>query len=140
MINIKNQILNLLLLQGKKRTSEKIIFIFIKLIQKQFNKNHKLLIKSAILNCSPITQIKKIRRKKRKTKEFPVILKKKSRLNLGIKTIILNSKKKVPKFFFFKLLIEIIESSKSQSTSVSKTESLHEDSFIKKKYANYRWF
>jgi ribosomal protein S7 len=140
MKNLKNQILKLLLVQGKKRTSEKIVFLFIKSLQKELKKNPILLIKSAFINSSPLTQIKKIRRKRRQTKEFPIILKKNLRINLGIKSIIHHSKDDLSNPFFYKFLTAVVNSSKYQSTSVFKKELIHENSFIKKKYSNYRWF
>ena len=140
MTNLKNQILNRIQLQGKKRTSEKIVFKSIKAIQKQFLKNSKLIIKSAIISSSPVTQIKKIRRKRRKTTEFPVILKRNLRLSSGIQYLIKYSKKKSPQSFHFNFVLEIINSSKYKSNSVSQKEHIHESSFINKKYASYRWF
>nr|UFQ22723.1 hypothetical protein [Attheya longicornis] len=140
MTNLKNQLFRLLLVQGKKRTSEKIIFLFLKSLQKNHKKNPKLLIKSAFINSSPLTQIKKIRRKRRQTKEFPIILKKKLRINLGIKSIIHYSKESLSNSFYHKFLTTIVNSSKYQSANVLKKELVHENSFIKKKYSNYRWF
>ena len=138
--NLKTKILNKFLISGKKRTVEKIVFESVKRIQKKHLKNSKLIIKSALLNSSPITRIKQVKKKKRKVKEFTMILKKDLRINEGINLILLNSKKKSTQSFTDNFINEIIESSKYKSSSVGKKETLHENSFLNRKHLYYRWF
>lgn len=136
----KSLITTRLMSNGQKRTSEKVLLKTLKLIMKTHNKKGtKDLLKTAILNSSPVIYLKQIKRKKRATVEFPFLLNTHLRLSYGVKLIISNSNsKKLP---IFKLLnSELVNSSKNLSISVQKKQDLHKDSFLKKKFANYRWF
>lgn len=83
---------NHLMSEGNKSTCEKVIFKNIKLLQKTSKKNHTDLIKLAVINSSPVIQLRQIRKKKRKSiKEFPYVLKKQNRISLGVKMIVKNN-------------------------------------------------
>jgi ribosomal protein S7 len=139
-IKLKNQLLNHLIVNGNKETSEKLILKSLKLNQKHGYKNHKELFKSAIIHSSPLVNIKQIRRKKKQIKEFPFVLKKHARISLAVKSILNVISQKSEAFFSKKLNNEIIFASKKNSNSVRNKKDLHENAFIKKKFANYRWF
>ena len=138
--HLKYKIYNYLIINGNKKTCEKIFLKSLKLIQKQSLKYTKNLIKSAIVNTSPIVKLKKVKKKKKKMKEFPFILSKQNRISLAINSIIKNIAKKQKTDFSNKFTHEIILSSRNKSDSVKKKENLYEHAFINKKYANYRWF
>ena len=112
----------------------------LKIISKTHNKKSlKDLIKVAILNSSPVTYLKQVKRKKRTTVEFPFLLNNNLRMSYGIKLIISNSKSKnLPAFKVFNS--ELVNSAKKLGSSVQKKQQFHKDSFLKKKFANYRWF
>ena len=81
---LKTKIYNHLMINGKKKTSEKKILKSSKLIQKSITKNQKDLIKLAFINASPIIKLKqtlkkKTKRKKQNEREFPYIIKKENR-------------------------------------------------------------
>mgnify|MGYP006098141641 CR=1 FL=1 len=126
-------ITNLLTNSGSKWKSEKILFKTLKVIQKKSSKNVVDILKLAVINSSPYFQIKKIRRKKKNSIEFPFLLQSKTRIVCGIKYIVSKSKHK-------KFHIELLESSDQLGLSVASKKLIHKESFIKKKVANYRWF
>jgi len=129
---LKNKITNFLLKNGNKKTSENLFLTNIKAIQKYYKKNHKNVFKIGIINSLPIVDIKKIKRKRKRTKEFPFILKKKIRISLSIKWIL----RVLTKNF----INEFIIASKNSGNSVTNKKNIHEHAFFRKKYANYRWF
>ena len=137
---LQNQIINYLIIDGNKQTSENLILKSFKLIQKDYNKSHKELFKSAIINSSPIVNNKQIKRKRKQTKEFPFILKKPIRISQAIKLILKILKNKSETTFYKKLNSELIIASKNTGNSIKNKKEIHEHAFIKKKYANYRWF
>lgn len=137
---IKDKIFNLLVINGKKENSEKILLKSLKLIQKQNFKNHKDIIKYSFVNTSTLVYIKQIKRKKKKIKELPFILNKKDRISSSIKLIIKNSLKQLNVNFFKKFSQEIILSSKNQSYSIKDKNNIYDKAFLQKKYANFRWF
>lgn len=136
-IIIKKKICNHLMINGSKSSCEKILFKNFKLLQKSTKKNHKELIKSAIINLAPTIQLRQIKKKKRKSiKEFPYVLKKTNRISLGIKNIIKKQKKMPNK----KLFEEIILVIRKKSELLKMNESVQRPILSKKKYIFFRWF
>jgi len=129
---LKNKIINFLLKNGNKKISENLFLINSKLFQKFYKKNHKHIFKIGTINSLPIINIKKIKRKRKRIKEFPFVSKKNIRISLSIKSILQTSTKN--------FIDEFILSSKNLSKSAIDKKNIHEYAFLKKKYANYRWF
>ena len=67
-IELKNKIINHLILNGKKETGEKILLKSFKELQKSSKKQPKKLIKLALIFSTPIFKIYKITIKKKKKK------------------------------------------------------------------------
>ena len=140
-IRLKYKILNKLLKNGVKTHSEKIIKKSFKQLQKNSKKKHLEIIKKSFVNSSPILTIKKIKRKKKQIKEFPYILKKQIRLFFGLKFMLNELKKsKSNKSFHNNFSEEILLTSQNKGNTVKLKKDLYEQSFQKKKYANFRWF
>ena len=138
--NVKSKLLNNLMLRGKKRTSEKIVLKSLKRFQKSdLKKNSKEFIKISLLNSAPSVQIKQIK-KKRKNIEFPFLLNNELKISYGLKSLIKNSRNKKSQSFYKNFQLELLNSSNLQGNSVNSKKQIHENAFLKKKYANYRWF
>ena len=138
--NVKSKLLNNLMLRGKKRTSEKIVLKSLKRFQKSdFKKNSKEFVKISLLNSAPSVQIKQIK-KKRKNIEFPFLLNNELKTSYGLKSLIKNSRNKKSQSFYKNFQLELLNSSNLQGNSVNSKKQIHENAFLKKKYANYRWF
>ena len=129
------------MLQGKKQNSEKIILKTSKLIQKTLKeKNFEAILKLALVKISPVFNLKKIKRKRRALIEIPFLLNYTLKLFYGIK-FIKNSCKIKKSFIFFKMLAhELINTTLNQSKSFIMKKELHKRSFLKKKFANFKWF
>lgn len=137
----KKTIFNKIMKNGNKQTAEKLLFKSIKKIQKlNKKKNYKDVLKLSIVNSSPVVYLKKIQRKKKRSIEFPFLLSLKNRLSYGLKNIINCSNKINQNSFYHNFTLELLNSSKKISQSVSKQKNVHQESFIKKKFSNYRWF
>ena len=134
---LKGKIINFLMLKGNKTTCEKLFFKTIKTIQKLSVKNHNKLMKSVIINTSPIIKIKQIRQR---SNEFPYIVFKKTRIFLALNFIIKNTNNLSGDSFYIKFNGEIIKSSKNVSNSVAQKNFFIQQAFLVRKYAHYRWF
>lgn len=134
---LKSKIINFLVLKGNKMTCEKLFFKTIKTIQKQSAKNHNKLIKSIIINTSPIIKVKQV---KQRSNEFPYIVFKKTRIFLALKFLIKTTKNLSGHSFYTKFNEEIIKSSKNVSNSVLQKKKFSQHAFLVRKYAHYRWF
>ena len=138
---LKQNISNRIMVNGNKRTSEKTLFKTLKLIQKsESKKNFETILKTSLINSSPLLYVKQIKRKRRRTFEFPFLLNSKLKMSYAIKFLILNSRKKKVEFFYKNFNTELMNSSKKTSLSVKQKIDLHKDGFATRKFANYRWF
>ena len=105
-----------------------------------FKKNGLDIVKLSLTKSSPIFFIKTIKRKRKRTIEFPFILKPNLRLSYGIKILTSLDKIKNTKEFYNKFNQELLQSAQNVSKSVVKKEFFHKEAFAKKKFSNYRWF
>lgn len=138
---LKQSILTGIMKNGNKRTSEKVFLKSVKLIQMRENqKSFKRILKLSIVNSSPAISIRKIRRKRKRTVEFPFLLKPRLRTSYGIKFLTQHSKKRSKAPFFESFNEELLNSSKKISSSFKHKTNLYKEAFLKKKFANYRWF
>jgi len=137
-INFKIKTYNNLMVSGNKTLCEKLILKTVKLIQKSSDKNFLDLFKLAVINSSPTLQTKKIKRKRKKLKEFSYIPNEKTRIFLSLK-LILGVLKKDSKNFHNKLKHEIFEISKNNSNINKIKENNQEQSLKLKKYSHFRW-
>ena len=148
MINteIKNKLLNILTVSGKKEIGEKILVKSIKKIQKTSIKSSKKIYQLALIYSTPIFKLHKIKNKKRKKKalkfkEIPgFIHNKKARTALAIKYILSNTSKQNSINFYSKLNMEILDCAKNKSHTIDTKNNLQKDILSKKRYfLYYRW-
>lgn len=138
---IKNTIFNQITFNGNKFKSEKLVYKSLKKIQKiQKKKNFQQLFKIAIVNSSPVFYIKTIKRKRRKSTEFPFILSKNIRVGYSLKFIVHYSNKFKNSSFHNRLYDELVTSCEKSSNSFKKKVDIYKETFLKKKFSNYRWF
>lgn len=137
----KQKIFNRLINKGNKQTAEKTLLKSFKLMQKlEPKKDTKNILKLAVVNTSPSLYVKNIKRKKKRTIEFPFLLKLNLRLSYGIKFLITSTKSNTQNPFYENFTFELLNSSKKNSVSFKRKSELHKEAFLKKKFANYRWF
>jgi len=139
-IIFKNKICNKLLKNGVKTRPEKIIKTCLKQLQRKSKKQHLKILKKSLINSSPVLSIKQIKRRKKQVKEFPYILKKKLRLFIGLNFILTSLKRNKTNLFYSKFSEEILLTALNKGNTIKLKKDLYEQSFQKKKYANFRWF
>lgn len=142
-IELKNKIINHLILNGKKETGEKILLKSFKELQKSSKKQPKKLIKLALIFSTPIFKIYKItiKKKKKKIKEIPTIINtKKARISLAIKFILATLKNKKSNYFYIKLHNEILLNLKSEGSAVQIKNKIQKQALLNKHFFYfYRW-
>lgn len=138
---LKYNLFNRIMINGNKTTSEKILLKSLKLIQKtQLSKSFEKIVLLSLINNSPIVNIKNIKRKRKRTIEFPFLLRPELRLSYGIKFLLQHSKNRTEKTFYSNLKLELINSAKKTSLSFKHKKDLYKNAFLKKKFTTYRWF
>ena len=138
---LKDNLLSYMMANGNKQTSEKLTLKSLKNIQKTNNKKKSFdIIKTGIINNSPVIYMKNIKRKRKHTIEVPFLLKNSLRIAYGIKFILKSDFQTTSLYFYKKLNKKIVDSSKLSNKSVENTNRLYKKAVLKKKFANYRWF
>jgi ribosomal protein S7 len=144
---IENKIISHLIIDGKKKTSEKILLKSFKNLQKYSKKQSKELIKLAIVFSSPVftlrklTNKKKRKKKQQKTQKIPsFITNKKARTSLAIKFIITSTTTKNLKNFYTKFNQEILLNAQSKESTIQIKNEIQKQIMQNKRYfKNYRW-
>lgn len=137
--SIKNYVLNSFLKCGKKAVAEKILLKTFKEIQKQEKKNAKSILKLAIIKNHLIVNNKLLQRKNLSTINIPYVLKKKNRIYFAIKNILTKTSKR-KKHCSIYITEKVINLTKIISIQDSDKLKISQISFLKKKFAHYRWF
>ena len=139
--NLKQNIFNRIMVNGNKRISEKIFFKTLKTIQKtESKKDFESILKFSLINSAPLIYVKNIKRRRKRTIEFPFLLNSKLKVSYAIKFLVSNSLKKKTGPFFKSLNSELINSSKKTGMSYKQKIDLHKDGFSKRKFSNFRLF
>lgn len=145
-INIKNKLINHLIVSGKKNKSEKIVFKSIKALKIVSKKAIKKLLKLALISTIPIFKVntitqKKRKKKKQKSKIIPTfIVNKISRISFAIKFIVAAAKKKKPQTFLRKFVEEILLTLNSPSNDIKAKEEAQKQVFLNRNLlTRYRW-
>lgn len=143
-MKIKNKLINHIMVNGEKKTSEKILLKSLKELQKNSSKQSKNLVKLAIINSTPIFKLHKIINKKKKKiyiREIPAFIPKTSyRNSLSIKFILVSAKNKKINNFYTKFKQEILLTAQSKGTSIELKNDLQKQVLLKKRFFTfYRW-
>lgn len=142
-IEIKKKLINQVMKNGEKKTSEKIILQSFKELQKNSFKKTNELVKLAVIYSIPIFKLNKIKnknKKKKNLKEIPsFITSNNSRVSLAIKLILKTIKKKKENFYS-KLNKELLLNSQQKSETIQLKNNLQKKVLTKKRYLKfYRW-
>lgn len=137
---MNKQIINQLLLNGKRSISEKILLQSIKLFDKSFIKDYKNLINCAVVNLTPLLKIKQLKQKNKRLqkKEFPFITNRKNRISLAIKFFLKRMKTKKEIQTYKMIVTDLVEITTNSGKYISKKKDLYEYACLKKKYFYYR--
>jgi ribosomal protein S7 len=136
---IKDKLINHIMFEGEKETSEKLLIKSCKELQRSFNKQSKKLIQLAIVRTTPIFKLhvsENKRRKKRKKKtirETPVYISTATaRMSQAIKFIISSTVQKKSIKFSKKLYQEFVLASQSKGNSIETKNMLQKKIALKK--------
>jgi small subunit ribosomal protein S7 len=143
--NLKNKVLNTLMLSGKKTTCEKVVLKSVKLLQKSTIKNCRSVIQLAVINSTPTFKLNEqaLKKGKRKsTKDVPsFILSDSLRTMMSLKFLKeVASKNRGSVDFYQSLAKEVLSSSFYKSQSVDKKNELQKQVLVNKRYlSKFRW-
>lgn len=146
-MKITSKIINHLVLNGKKETSETNLLKSIKELQKNSSKKSHNIFQLALIYSTPIFKLHRIKNKRRKKnknekfKEIPGFIKtSQARTSLSIKIILMNIKKNKGQTFYKIFNNEILLNAKKIGNSLETKNEIQKKILNKKHYFRYyRW-
>ena len=129
---------NILMLDGKKSTAEKITYGALDLIAERTNDDPLEVFESALDNVRPTVEVKS-RRVGGATYQVPVEVRPNRRTALAMRWLVEASRKRGEKSMGVRLAGELIDAAGNRGTAVKKREDTHRMAEANKAFSHYRW-
>lgn len=135
---VLSKFINCLMYDGKRSVAERIVYGALDRIQGKGGKSCVDLFHEALNNVKPSLEVRS-RRVGGATYQVPVEVREDRAQALGIRWLILNSRKRSEKDMTSKLSSELLDASQGRGASVKKREDTHKMAEANKAFAHYRW-
>ncbi|MBI4266801.1 MAG: 30S ribosomal protein S7 [Chloroflexi bacterium] len=132
------QLINKIMIEGKKRTAEGIVYGALELLEKQTQKDALAALEQAVKNATPLLEVKP-RRVGGATYQVPVEVDPERGLALARRWILAAAKAKKGKSLKERLAAELFDAFQGQGTTIKKREDTHKMAEANRAFAHYRW-
>ncbi len=129
---------NILMLDGKKSTAEKIVYGALDIIAEKSDKDALELFEVALDNVRPQVEVKS-RRVGGSTYQVPVEVRPVRRNALAMRWLVEFARKRGEKSMAQRLAGEMLDAAENKGASVKKREDVHRMAEANKAFAHYRW-
>ncbi|MFI3245224.1 MAG: 30S ribosomal protein S7 [Ferrimonas sp.] len=129
---------NVMMLDGKKSTAEKIIYGGLDVAAEKSGKAHLDIFEAALDNIRPAVEVKS-RRVGGSTYQVPVEVRPVRRNALAMRWLVEAARKRSEKSMALRLAGELLDASENKGTAVKKREDVHRMAEANKAFAHYRW-
>jgi small subunit ribosomal protein S7 len=136
--NMLAELINKVMICGKKSTSEKILYGALDIIKEKEQKDPIAILEQAVKNATPLLEVK-ARRVGGATYQVPVEVEASRGTALAIRWIIKSAKSRGGKSMSDKFAGEILDAFKGQGATVKKREDTHKMAEANRAFAHYRW-
>jgi small subunit ribosomal protein S7 len=130
--------INVVMLDGKKSTAEKIVYGALDIVATKSDKDHLELFEVALDNIRPTVEVKS-RRVGGSTYQVPVEVRPTRRNALGMRWMVEAARKRGEKSMAQRLAGEMLDASDNKGSAVKKREDVHRMAEANKAFAHYRW-
>ena len=135
---VVTKLINAVMLDGKKGTSEKIIYEAFDIIKEKTGKNPVEVFEAAMENIMPLLEVKS-RRVGGSNYQVPMEVRADRRQTLGLRWLVQYSKNRSGRGMANKLANEIMDAANGIGGAVKKREDTHKMAEANKAFAHYRW-
>ena len=132
------RLINKMMVDGKKGTSQKILYGAFELVQERTGENPIEVFEAALENVMPVLEVR-ARRVGGSNYQVPVEVRPERRTTLGLRYIVNYSRLRGEKTMEERLANEIIDASNNTGASVKKREEMHKMAEANRAFAHYRW-
>jgi small subunit ribosomal protein S7 len=130
--------MNVVMLDGKKSTAEKIVYGALEIVAAKADKAHLDVFEEALDNIRPTVEVKS-RRVGGSTYQVPVEVRPVRRNALGMRWLVDAARKRGEKSMAQRLAAEMLDASENKGSAVKKREDVHRMAEANKAFAHYRW-
>ena len=135
---VLSKFINQIMLDGKKGTAEAIVYGAFDIIQEKTGKDPMEVFEEAMKNVMPVLEVK-ARRVGGANYQVPIEVRADRRQTLGIRWLVLFSRKRSGKTMEEKVAGELMDAANNTGASVKKREDTHKMAEANKAFAHYRW-
>ena len=132
------QLVNKILLRGKRSLAEKIVYDAMKLIEERSGSEPLSTVKRAVENVKPALEVRS-RRVGGATYQVPVEVRASRSTTLGLRWIIQYARGRREKTMTERLMNELLDASNGLGAAVKRREDTHKMAESNKAFAHYRW-
>ncbi|MFC3095161.1 30S ribosomal protein S7 [Alteromonas sediminis] len=130
--------MNVVMLDGKKSTAEKIVYGALDIVAEKTGKEHLNVFEDALDNIRPTVEVKS-RRVGGSTYQVPVEVRPVRRNALGMRWLVEAARKRGEKSMAQRLAAEMLDAADNKGSAVKKREDVHRMAEANKAFAHYRW-
>lgn len=135
---IVTKLINNIMLDGKKGTAQQIVYGAFDKIAEKTGKEALEVFNDAMNNIMPVLEVK-ARRVGGATYQVPIEVRPDRRQALGLRWLVLYSRKRGEKTMVERLAAELLDAANNSGASVKKKEDTHKMAEANKAFAHYRW-
>ena len=132
------QIVNRVLLDGKKTTAERIVYGALEVVGEKTGGDPVATLKRAVDNTKPQLEVRS-RRVGGATYQVPVEVRPRRATTLAVRWVVTHSRQRRERTMAERLANEILDASNGIGASAKKREDLHKMAESNKAFAHYRW-
>ncbi len=133
-----SRFINSIMKKGKKSTAERIFYGAMDIIQEKIGKEPLEVFDKALENVMPIVEVRP-RRVGGATYQVPMEVRAGRRVSLGIRWLLINTRKRGGKTMREKLASELMDAYNNVGGAIKKREDTHRMAEANKAFAHYRW-
>ncbi|MGA7614424.1 MAG: 30S ribosomal protein S7 [Thermoanaerobaculia bacterium] len=130
--------INVLMIQGKKSTAERIFYGALRKVEQRANDDALKVFKRAVENVKPTLEVKS-RRVGGSNYQVPIEVRPSRRNSLAIRWLIAFAKSRGEKTMQDKLAGELLDAANNRGNAIKKKEDTHRMAEANKAFAHYRW-
>ena len=132
------KLINRVMLGGKKRTAESIVYGALQLLEQRTSKDSVTALEQAIKNATPLLEVKP-RRVGGATYQVPVEVRPERGLSLALRWLVISASARRGKAMVERLAAELTDAFQGQGVTIKKREDMHRMAEANRAFAHYRW-
>ena len=133
-----SQVINKVLLQGKKDTARKIVYDALEVVERRVSQDPTIVLKRAIDNIRPQVEVRS-RRVGGSSYQVPIEVAPRRANTLAVRWLVNFARKRREPTMAMRLANEIMDASNNGGAAVKRKEDVHKMAESNKAFAHYRW-